>query len=163
MTATWTAPRTWISGEIVTAALLNSHLRDNLDWLKTPTESGRIQFAADFTSTSATYVDVTGVTTTLTTNGGGLDVIWRAQISNSGPASVTFQLVIDGVSSELLGSCFTGSATSNVWTIATHVAALSAGSHTIKIQTKVASGTTTIKGTTAATQDPLFYVIERGN
>lgn len=26
----WTAPRTWVSGEVVTAALLNAHLRDNL-------------------------------------------------------------------------------------------------------------------------------------
>lgn len=26
----WTSPRTWVSGETVTAALLNTHLRDNL-------------------------------------------------------------------------------------------------------------------------------------
>lgn len=27
----WTTPRTWVVGEIVTAALLNTHLRDNLN------------------------------------------------------------------------------------------------------------------------------------
>lgn len=27
---TWTAPRDWVSGEVVTAALLNTHLRDNM-------------------------------------------------------------------------------------------------------------------------------------
>lgn len=26
----WTTPRTWVAGEVVTAALLNTHLRDNL-------------------------------------------------------------------------------------------------------------------------------------
>lgn len=26
----WTSPRTWVAGEVVTAALLNTHLRDNL-------------------------------------------------------------------------------------------------------------------------------------
>lgn len=26
----WSAPRTWVAGEVVTAALLNAHLRDNL-------------------------------------------------------------------------------------------------------------------------------------
>ena len=26
----WTAPRTWVAGEVLTAALLNTHLRDNL-------------------------------------------------------------------------------------------------------------------------------------
>jgi hypothetical protein len=33
MTAAWTAPKTWSVGELVTAALLNTHLRDNLEWL----------------------------------------------------------------------------------------------------------------------------------
>ena len=26
----WTAPRTWAAGEVVTAALLNTHVRDDL-------------------------------------------------------------------------------------------------------------------------------------
>ena len=29
----WTTPRTWVAGEVVTAALLNVHLRDNLNAL----------------------------------------------------------------------------------------------------------------------------------
>ena len=29
----WTAPRTWTTGELVTAALLNTHVRDNLNVL----------------------------------------------------------------------------------------------------------------------------------
>jgi hypothetical protein len=31
----WTTPRTWVAGELVTAALLNAHLRDNLNALTT--------------------------------------------------------------------------------------------------------------------------------
>lgn len=31
----WTTPRTWVTGELVTAALGNTHWRDNLDYLKT--------------------------------------------------------------------------------------------------------------------------------
>jgi len=30
----WTTPRTWTTGEVVTAALLNTHLKDNLRYLK---------------------------------------------------------------------------------------------------------------------------------
>ena len=30
----WTAPRTWATGELVTAAMQNSHVRDNLRYLK---------------------------------------------------------------------------------------------------------------------------------
>lgn len=29
----WTTPRTWVANEILTAALLNTHLRDNLNFL----------------------------------------------------------------------------------------------------------------------------------
>ncbi len=30
----WTAPRTWVAGEIVTASLMNSAIRDNLLYIK---------------------------------------------------------------------------------------------------------------------------------
>ena len=36
----WTAPRTWTDDEVVTAALLNTHLRDNMLFLSTHTHSG---------------------------------------------------------------------------------------------------------------------------
>ena len=32
MTATYTTPRTWVAGEVVTAALMNTHVRDNSDY-----------------------------------------------------------------------------------------------------------------------------------
>mgnify|MGYP001391287001 CR=1 FL=1 len=38
----WTAPRTWVSGELVTAALFNTHLRDDLLSL----ETGRLAIAS---------------------------------------------------------------------------------------------------------------------
>lgn len=31
----WTSPRTWVTGELVTAALLNTHVRDNISYLNT--------------------------------------------------------------------------------------------------------------------------------
>lgn len=41
MAAIWTTPRTWVAGELVTAALLNTHLRDNFDW----TYARRLRYA----------------------------------------------------------------------------------------------------------------------
>lgn len=161
MTATWTAPRTWSTGELVTASVMNTHVRDNLDWLKTPIDSGNITFAADFTTTSATYVDITGLTTTMTTNGGGLDVFLRLNCQVSAPASYVVQLLVDGVSTAVLGgSAGTDRMTHN---FNHHIAAISAGSHTIKVQIKTAGGTATVKGTTSAVGDPLFLVVERGD
>lgn len=37
---TWTTPRTWVAGEIVTAAMLNTHVRDNLAEIGDPWTSG---------------------------------------------------------------------------------------------------------------------------
>ena len=158
MAATWTTPKTWVASEMATAALFNTEIRDNLTWLKTPLESGKIVFAtADFTTTSATYVDITGCTTTITTKGGGLDVFLR--ISWSGSVG-TIQLLVDGVSEAILGA--TTGANPIGATLYHHIAALSAGSHTIKAQAKVSAGTLTIKGTTSTAGDPLFFVREAG-
>lgn len=164
MTATWTANRTWTAGELVTAAIMNTYIRDNLDWLKKPTESGNITFSSDFTTTSASFVDVTGQTTTLTTNGGGLDVFIRYTVqSSSSSTSAQFQLVVDGSTNIILSSFSSGITLRNNYTTYHHIPALSAGSHTVKVQALISGGATlTIRGT-ASTDNPAFYVREAGS
>lgn len=59
----WTTPRTWATGEIVTAAILNSAVRDNLDILKLViNNSGRLQF------TDATELTIASGVITVTQN-----------------------------------------------------------------------------------------------
>lgn len=76
MTSTWTANRTWVAGEVVTAALLNQYLRDNLDWLKVRPYSTEQDFDGTiFGTTSNTWQD-TGISSgSLTTTGGRVLVI----------------------------------------------------------------------------------------
>ena len=59
----WTAPRTWVTGEIVTAALLNTHVRDDLRFLKG--NDGDITFSDSIIITDAAgnYVQVPSMTT----------------------------------------------------------------------------------------------------
>jgi len=52
----WTTPKTWSVGEVLTAANMNLHLRDNLNFLK-PEVARK---TADQGVSSTTYVDVTG-------------------------------------------------------------------------------------------------------
>jgi hypothetical protein len=69
MTATWTAPRTWVDGELVTASLLNAYLRDELDYLVTPALDGdTLNLGADptFASTSFVSIDATNFKATVT-------------------------------------------------------------------------------------------------
>lgn len=163
MTAAWTAPRTWVVGELVTAALLNTHLRDNLDWLKTPLESGVVTFSGDFTTTSTTYTDLTGITTTITTKGGGLDLFFSCVMFSSTPAQSRFQVLIDGVASGVLGQHFNSSTTvPSQFSVFHHIVAQSAGSHTIKLQVLTTAGTLTIKGSSASLGGPEYFVREAG-
>ncbi len=162
MAVTWTSPHTYVTGELLTKSFMDTQWRDNLLWLKTPTESGNITFAADITTSSTSYTDVTGVTTTITTFGGGVDVFWRCTLLSTLASSVVFQLVIDGVSEEILGTAAVSTTTNIESCFFHHVAALSATSHIIKIQVKTSAGTLTIRGTTSGVGDPLFYVREAG-
>lgn len=66
----WNTPRTWLPGEVVTASLLNAHLRDNLNALL----AGRpLAFtcragSADYSTSSTSFVDVDGTNLALTMN-----------------------------------------------------------------------------------------------
>jgi hypothetical protein len=47
----WTTPRTWSIAEVLTAALMNTHVRDNLNYLKgSPTFDGSITVAVSVTA-----------------------------------------------------------------------------------------------------------------
>jgi hypothetical protein len=53
----WTAPRTWVANEVVTASIMNTHVKDNLDVLKVPRDDdGRL---LGFNSTAV--ADLTGL------------------------------------------------------------------------------------------------------
>jgi hypothetical protein len=62
----WTVPRTWVAGEGLTAALLNVHLRDQLNLLKTSiNDDGTLKLALDVTRANA--VNTAAQTTVLST------------------------------------------------------------------------------------------------
>lgn len=67
----WTTPKTWSVGEVVTAANMNLHLRDNVGFLKH--EIARK--TADQSVSSTTYVDVTGFSFAVAAN-----EVWVIQI-----------------------------------------------------------------------------------
>lgn len=68
---TWTAPRTWIAGETVTAAIMNAHIRDNLLELAVPeTEaSDTTDLLAQTNTTYAAGSPVVGVSITAPSSG----------------------------------------------------------------------------------------------
>ena len=62
MTAFWTTPRTWATDDFADPDMLNTHLRDNIEWLKRPSVvEGSATTDVSTTSTTATGVpDMSG-------------------------------------------------------------------------------------------------------
>lgn len=50
----WTTPRTWVTGELVTAALLNTHLRDNLAAITESDSTEWIDYVPTYTNLTST-------------------------------------------------------------------------------------------------------------
>lgn len=63
----WTSPRTWVVGEMLTAALLNAHVRDDILWL-----AERIGTVVTGAATSSSSHVVLAGSEVVTTNGSGV-------------------------------------------------------------------------------------------
>jgi hypothetical protein len=150
MTAVWTAPKSWSVNELVTAALLNTHLRDTLEFLKAPpTAIKTLDEASNYTTTSTTFVEVDGagaeLSLQITTAGGDVLIGFFGLAGNStANRNVQFNVEVDGTL--LVGDDGLISVRRNtdpdympvafmVWKTG-----LSAGSHTFKLMWKVATG-----------------------
>lgn len=165
MTATWSVPRTWVVGELVTASLLNTHLRDNLEFLKAPpTALYNVNQGSDYTTTSTSFADVdaTNLSLNITTAGGDVLIVFMGY--GGGTARLYFDILIDGV--RMAGDDGFLAAVNAVNTPITLVAlkqGLSAASHTFKLQWKVNSGSGTLyagAGTSGLDTHPQFFVRE---
>ncbi len=181
----YTAPRTWVAGEIVTATLMNTHLRDNLIALKDPPSAASSLNVSDLstTSTSFTNIDGTNLSLSVTTTGGdlmvgfsGSFVMTNTDLSSRCRGALDFtvdgtrQGNTDGILSLGEGG-FADHADDEGGTPVSFVrlvTGLAAGAHTINMQWKAASdgtGTTTIKlfggaGSTYNLSEPQFWARE---
>jgi len=172
----WTDPKTWAVGEVVTANLLNEQVRDNLTALKT-TNSAQylLDESTDYTTTSTSFADVdaTKFSHTITTTGGDVLIGFNASIKMSGGSlPVYFDVDMDGtrVASDD-GIVIISSTTSNNINggsfiyLVTNVAG---GAHTFKLQWKVDAGTATLYAgagsndgfSRPADMHPQFWVLE---
>lgn len=115
-----------------------------------------VRTAGNITTTSATLVDVTGATVTITTGGNPVAVGFVASVFADAARTIFFNIAVDGVlqlgTSGLSFDVTAGSSAVNA-SFTFQTAALSAGSHTIKAQWQVSAGTGTIIATTATAQE----------
>ncbi len=151
----WTTPRTWTTGELVTAAIMNTHIRDNLNALFSPV-TGVSTITTDITTTSTSFEYATGLSVTLTTAGDTVLAILTGTFGGSASSVSVFLDIHDG--STLLGGTDGlvqwkrgTNAIENNASFSHIVTGLTPGSNTIKIQWKVSSGTGTFHATNQVT------------
>ena len=53
----WTAPRTWVTGELVTASIMNAHIRDNFNYLFS-SNGGQAFNSATLATSSTVYTNL---------------------------------------------------------------------------------------------------------
>jgi hypothetical protein len=99
----WTAPRTWVSGETLTAALLNTHLRDNIS----ETASAKAAAAGDiFVATAANALKVISLGTArqvAQVNAGATDVEWTSSVALPGKLTLSDGGTVTQITSKATG------------------------------------------------------------
>lgn len=156
MPAIWTAPRTWTTGEVVTAGMLNTHLRDNLEFLKlredTPLNLFTILNGFSFTTTSTTFVDVNAAFVgSLATSGAPLMIGASGSWKNSSAgADCCLDVNLNGsrIGNTTYGLTLMQAPAANAFQpfAFTQVRNLAAGTHTLRLQWRVSGGTLEIGG-----------------
>jgi len=160
----WTSPRTWVAGELVTAALMNAHVRDNLIALKDPpTEFDPGVGVSDYSTTSSSMVDISAdLSVTMTTTGGDILCLLAGTWGNSSTGDFQLDFLEDAVSlsshsdgaARLLKS---GTALASAFYVSESP---SAASHTYKPQWKISSGTGRLFNGGSINVNPAFLVRE---
>jgi hypothetical protein len=169
----WTTPKTWTVRELVTASMMNTHVRDNLNFLLSGRAKQTIKRdnGATYTTTSTSFVDIDGTNlkVDLTTAGGAVLVGFAGTITASAVAVASFDIDIDGTryASAGLDGVFAQNVKAEYEAInlAVLVTGLSAGAHTFKIQWRITTGNLYLEsgnGTSGQDRIPAFWAVEVG-
>lgn len=146
----WTAPRTWVAGEVPPAATFNTHVRDNLLWLKDrPTAVYTNYPVSAWTTTSTTFVDLdsTNLKWTIESAGGRFLILARLGMGNANNGeSNLFDVTVDGTRQGHTTLGLTGEGRENSSMpdnafIVFRTAALAAGNHEFRLQGRCTGGT----------------------
>ena len=159
----WTTPKTWVVDELVTAPLLNTHLRDNLGYLfARPGAQAKLTSGAAYGVPSTSYVpvDSANLRLTLATASGRVLIGLTATLTGNATLYAGFRVNIDnGARYEPWGDSVQVLVNPTLAPLPPLlVVGLSAGAHTFTLEAKVAANNVTIHRTP---DKPLrFWVVE---
>lgn len=165
----YSSPRTWVTGETVTATLMNDEIRDNVGALKSPAHGYcNLDEATDYTTTSTSFSDIdsTDLSMTLTTAGGKL-ICWFTGVVTVTANRVALNVSIDGTNQFADDGLIDAGSQLSGGTPITFIAILenvSAASHVFRLRWKVTAAATATMyngaGTSGLDVHPQFGVLE---
>ena len=163
----WTTPKTWQTGEAVTASDMNAQVRDNVDHLHTRMENYdeyTLDEASNYTTSSTSFVDVDGtklaLTITTTKDNAVVLVQFYGTVINPSYLYTYFDITVDGVRDPGDDGLTFGQSISGGYAQVSFTRLIvipTAGEHTFKLQWKVSSNTTTLH---CKTLHPQFWAKE---
>lgn len=141
----WADPTTIGYNQLLDVATLNQYMVDNPLALKNPPTDLDENWNTTITTTSTSFVNITGAEVTITTTGGRIMIGFMTPHTASGGATTYFEITIDGVAvsghANGVALVTTGGA-SHVGFVYLS-AAQAAGAHTVRVQWRVDSGART--------------------
>jgi len=159
----WTTPKTWTVDELITAPMLNTHVRDNLGYLfarpaAQSVQTGMASYA--ITSTSYAAVDSAALKLTLTTASGRVMIGLLATLQGSATLSAGLRVNVDSGAQYVVwgDSVQVITALTPAPLAPLLVMGLSPGQHTFTLEAKVSAYTLTIHRSNA--QPLRFWVME---
>lgn len=156
--STWATPKTWATGDALTATNMNDELRDELNALYSPAHGyGEVDEAANVTiaSTSWSDVDSTNLSMTVTTSGNPVLVMFIVNAfysSGTGDGFICFDIDCDGtaaagddgIAQVMINSG--GTPLTEPVTVFATFSGLTAASHTFKLRWKRFTSSTVTGG-----------------
>ncbi len=146
--ATWRTPKDWAAAGTLFESDFDDYLSSPLMFLKDPTQDG-VRAGTTTNTTSASFVDIAGVTKTITTNAARARMLFVGSVNLSVAATVGITLLVDGTS---VGDATTGlqyitrgAGSNDPFCIVFHTVTLTAASHIFKAQWKTSAGTLTLQ------------------
>jgi hypothetical protein len=104
----WTAPRTWVTTEVVTSSIMNTHVRDNLLAIHHPVhvENSTITVTNTATETTLFTAAPTIAANALGTSGWLRVYLWGTYANNTSTRTLTFRVKFGGVThiAEVIGT-----------------------------------------------------------
>lgn len=165
----WTTPKDWAVDEQLTASKMNTHLRDNLNALKSPPSAQYVCNQGSDYSTSGTSfanVDNTNLAFGLFTNGGDVLVHFHGSFqAASGTVAVFLDVAVDDVRHAGDDGIVVEAVSTSVQSVSFTrlITGLSAGAHTFKLQWKTGGTSVTLfagAGTSNRDVHPQFWARE---